>query len=82
RLERRAASPTRTPTLWYQADALLSGGLARTEMILFSANSGGGKSITLANLALNFLSQPKNQHTTEKMDVLYISLELSEDLIG
>jgi hypothetical protein len=43
-------------------------------MLLLSANSGGGKSITLANLAENFLFQGLN--------VLYISLELSEDMIA
>jgi len=74
RLERQAQSPLRTSTGWKSVDDLLSGGLARGEMILFSANSGGGKSITLANLAKNFVEQ--------KLNVLYISLELSEDLIG
>lgn len=73
RLEQRAKEPDRTSTGWPQMDALLAGGLARTEMILFSANSGGGKSITLANLGVNFLAQ--------KLNVLYISLELSEALI-
>lgn len=82
RLQALAATPQRTPTQWAAIDALLGGGLARKEMILFSANSGGGKSITLANLALNFLAQPKYPGATEKMDVLYISLELSEELIA
>lgn len=74
RLEAQAQTPQRTPTLWDPVDNLLNGGLARTEMILFSANSGGGKSITLANLAENFLFQGLN--------VLYISLELSEEMIA
>lgn len=74
RLKDRAAKPLRTPTGWKQVDEMLSGGLARTEMILFSANSGGGKSIALANLAHNFLKQGLN--------VLYISLELSEEMIA
>lgn len=74
RLEAQAQTPQRTPTMWDPVDNLLNGGLARTEMILFSANSGGGKSITLANLAENFLFQGLN--------VLYISLELSEEMIA
>lgn len=74
RLERLMATPQRTSTGWTKVDELLNGGLARTEMILFSANSGGGKSITMANLAENFLLQGLN--------VLYLSLELSEDMIA
>ncbi|TFG99955.1 hypothetical protein E4H12_00765 [Candidatus Thorarchaeota archaeon] len=74
RLELMSQTPLRTPTTWHQFDDLLFGGLARTEMLLFSANSGGGKSITLANLAMNFVMQ--------KMNVLYITLELSEQLVA
>lgn len=73
RLIEMSKTPQRTKTGWPQLDELLGGGLARQEMILFSANSGGGKSITLANLAVNFLAQ--------KLNVLYISLELSQELI-
>ncbi len=50
------------------------GGISRGELFLVSANSGGGKSITLANLGFNFLARKKN--------VLYISLELSEPVIA
>lgn len=73
RLEKRALLPSRTSTGWRDVDDLMGGGLARTELLLVSANSGGGKSITLANLALNMVFQGLN--------VLYISLELSEDMI-
>lgn len=62
------------PTLWTEVDDLLFGGLSRKEMLLVSANSGGGKSICLANLALNMSEQGYN--------VLYASLELSEDIIA
>lgn len=82
RLEANLALPPRTPTTWTEFDDLLGGGLARGEMIMFSANSGGGKSITLANLALNFLTQPREPGKPGNMNVLYISLELSEDLIA
>lgn len=61
-------------TGWTQVDELLFGGLARKELLLVSANSGGGKSITLANLAVNYV---ENQH-----NVLYISLELSEEIVA
>lgn len=74
RLEALSQTPLRTPTTWRQVDDALFGGLARTEMLLFSANSGGGKSITLANLAMNFVMQGLN--------VLYITLELSEMLVA
>lgn len=74
RLEKQTLQPLRTPTKWTAFDELLNGGLARKEILLFSANSGGGKSITLANLAVNMLEQGFN--------VLYLSLELSEELIA
>lgn len=62
------------PTGWSEVDELLFGGISRQEMFLVSANSGGGKSITLANLAFNFVNRGR--------DVLYISLELSEPIVG
>lgn len=74
RLEMQSQQPLRTPTKWTEFDNLLNGGLARKEILLFSANSGGGKSITLANLAVNMLEQGFN--------VLYLSFELSEELIA
>lgn len=74
RIARMLATPQRTSLGWPLMDDLMSGGIARGEIVLFSANSGGGKSITLGNLAANFVAQKKN--------VLYISLELSEELIA
>lgn len=74
RLEENMKEAPRTTTKWTQFDELIGGGLARTELLLFSANSGGGKSVALANLALNFCSQGLN--------VLYLSLELSEQMIA
>ena len=74
RLEGMLAEPPRTSTGWGQVDALLNGGLARTEMIMFSANSGGGKSVALANLAVNFVAQ--------QLDVLYLTFELSEVMVS
>lgn len=74
RLKRQLESVRPIPTLWKEFDELLYGGLLRKELVLFSASSGGGKSITLKNLALNFLIQGYR--------VLYLTLELSEDLVG
>ncbi len=74
RLETLASSPLRTPMGFKPLDDLMGGGLAKGEIILFCANSGGGKSITLANLAFNFIHQGKN--------VLYLTLELSQDLVA
>lgn len=74
RLQESAKTPQRTSTGWRDVDNLLGGGLARTEILLFSANAGGGKSITLANLAFNVVLQGLN--------VLYLTLELSEEMVS
>lgn len=74
RLEAQAAKPLKIPTKYTLIDDALNGGIARGEMLLLSANSGGGKSITLTNLGIQYLSQ--------QMCVLYLSLELSESMIA
>lgn len=74
RLEAQTLKPLRTPTKWTAFDEQLNGGIARKEILMFSANSGGGKSITLANLAVNMLEQGYS--------VLYLTLELSEELVA
>jgi replicative DNA helicase len=74
RLERLKNADRMIPTGWLALDELLGGGINRGEMLLWSANSGGGKSVTMANLGLNFVERGYN--------VLYISLELSTDLIA
>lgn len=61
------------PTGWKEFDDLLEGGIARKQLLLFSANSGGGKSIVMANLGLNFVMKG--------FTVLLISLELSQDMV-
>ena len=67
------ANPT-ISTGWKWVDELLFGGLSRKEMLLVSANSGDGKSITLANLGFNYVEAGYN--------VLYTSLELSPEIIA
>lgn len=55
-------------------DNVIGGGISRQELILFAANSGGGKSMTMLNLAKNFLSQGLNG--------IYISLEMAETIVS
>lgn len=59
---------------WELLDKWLAGGLNRQEMTIFTANSGVGKSITMSNVAHNFLMQG--------MDVVYITMELSENVVA
>jgi len=61
-----------TSTGWKDIDQKLYGGFNRGELNIFAAASGGGKSLFLQNLALNW--------ALGGMNVLYISLELSEEL--
>lgn len=74
RLKLAEESGDKISTGWPQVDAIMFGGLERGELLVFSANSGGGKSIALSNLGLNFLEQGLN--------VVYFSFELSEKLIA
>lgn len=74
RLQRMLHEDPVHTTGWKEVDDLIGGGIARKELILFSANSGGGKSITLANLGYNFLH--------EKLNVLYVTLELAENIVA
>jgi replicative DNA helicase len=62
------------PLGWTEGDDALFGGISRKEMLLVAANSGGGKSITLSNIAYNF--------SGDGLNVLYISLELSEPIVA
>ena len=61
-------------TGWKSVDYKLFGGFNPGELNIFAAASGGGKSLFLQNLALNWSLMGKN--------VLYVSLELSEQLSG
>lgn len=73
RLKARQTEHISYSTGWSDLDKELGDGIRLTEMILFSANSGGGKSVALSNFALAMIKQG--------LDVLYISLELQEDMI-
>ena len=59
-------------TGWKDIDKKLFGGFNRGELNIFAAPSGGGKSLFLQNLALNW--------SVAGLNVVYITLELSEEL--
>jgi len=63
-----------TSTGWQGIDRKLYGGLNRGEITIFAGGSGAGKSLFLQNFAVNWVLAGLN--------VVYVSLELSEQLIS
>ena len=61
-------------TGWKGIDHKLYGGMNRGEMTIFAGGSGAGKSLFLQNFAVNW--------SLAGMNTVYISLELSEQLIS
>lgn len=61
-------------TGWKAIDHKLYGGLNRGEITIFAGGSGAGKSLFLQNFAVNWV--------LAGMNVVYLSLELSEQLIS
>ena len=61
-------------TGWRDVDAKLYGGLNRGEICIFAGQSGAGKSLFLQNMGVNWAQAGLN--------VVYITLELSENLTG
>lgn len=59
-------------TGWSSLDQFLYGGFNRGELEIFAAQSGGGKSLVMQNLSVNWFSRGLNG--------AYITLELSEEL--
>lgn len=57
-----------------ELDDLIGGGMSRQELLMFAANSGGGKSMNMLNVAKNLLEQGYNG--------VYISLEMSEGVVS
>lgn len=58
--ERLALSETSDKLIstgWKDVDALIGGGVGRQELITFLAPSGGGKSVNMLNLGVNFMEQ-------------------------
>ena len=74
RLEWIKAQSGATSTGWKMFDHKLYGGLNRGEITIFAGGSGAGKSLFLQNLGVNWAEAGLN--------VVYISLELSEQLIS
>jgi len=74
RLEKMRDTSAYISTGWKTFDHLLFGGFSRGALNIFAGGRGSGKSLTLQNLALNWAFMGLN--------VVYISLELSEDLIS
>jgi hypothetical protein len=74
RLRRLSEQKLGTSTGWKTVDAHLNRGTGflEGELNIFAGGSGSGKSLFMQNIALNWSKQGKN--------VLYVSLELSEDL--
>lgn len=68
-LESQAKISTGLPEL----DSAIGGGISRQELMVLCANSGGGKSMTMLNIALNLLKQGLNG--------VYISLEMAESVV-
>jgi len=61
-------------TGWANVDYILPGGLNRREILIMAAESGGGKSMTMLNLARNMVENGYNG--------IYYSLELAEDVVA
>ena len=61
-------------TGWATLDKKLFGGMNRGELNIFAGGSGAGKSLFLANLGVNWALQGLN--------VIYLTLELSEELVS
>ena len=74
RLKRTLETQARISTGWNELDSLIGGGIGRQELLTILANSGGGKSMTMLNLAKNLLMQGYNG--------CYISLEMSEAVVS
>ena len=72
RIERVRNQRGAQSTGWRDIDNKLYGGFNRGELNIFAAPSGGGKSLFLQNLALNW--------SMAGLNVVYITLELSEEL--
>ena len=74
------------PCGYHIIDRKLYGGLNRGELTIFTAASGGGKSLFLQNICLNwvegasYLDRSNVEHKYDPMNVVYITLELSEEL--
>lgn len=74
RLERMRDKSNYVSTGWKALDEKLYGGFTRGALNVWAGGSGSGKSLWLQNIALNWVFQGFN--------VVYFTLELSEDLVS
>ncbi len=74
RLTESEAEEILLSTGWWSVDDMIGGGLGRQELVLFTANSGGGKSVAMLNLGYNLLKQGLNG--------VYISLEMRANVVA
>ncbi len=74
RLETLKNSNGQISTGWPSVDRKLYGGFNRGELNIFAAGSGGGKSLFLANLGVNWAMVGLN--------VVYLTFELAENLVS
>lgn len=74
RIEKQQTQNKRISTGWKDVDEVLDGGVSRQELITFLAPSGGGKSVSMLNLARNFMAQG--------LHGVYISLEMADHLVA
>ena len=74
RLEEIKSNNGQVSTGWTTLDKRLFGGFNRGELNIFAGGSGAGKSLFLANLAVNWALAGQN--------VLYLTFELSENIVS
>jgi replicative DNA helicase len=74
RLNLLKSSNGQVSTGWPGVDKKLYGGFNRGELNIFAAASGGGKSLFLANMGINWAMMGLN--------VIYLTFELSENLVA
>jgi archaellum biogenesis ATPase FlaH len=74
RLEAIKENNGQVSTGWKNLDKKLFGGFNRGELNIFAGGSGAGKSLFLANLGVNW--------SLMGMNVLYLTFELSENLVS
>lgn len=61
-------------TGWRDVDNLIGGGVGRQELVVFLAPSGGGKSVNMLNLGVNFMEQG--------LKGVYVSIEMRDTKIA
>lgn len=59
---------------WSTVDDMIGGGMGRQELLLFTANSGGGKSVAMLNVGFNLLGRGLNG--------VYITLEMRDRVVA